>query len=173
MDLCKKDPFFYNYEFKGSLSRDVCKQLNITKFIKPTLQTQKLAMSKATSILKQLNFKDNVVLDRCYIDVCAYSYYISCLGQMSTQQWLHYHNHVVNSGFDKIINVFFYNSPIGIPISDNGLRNTDVQFRNQIDENIKLLINYFNVRCVELIGSPQQRLQKIKATINVQIQKNK
>jgi nicotinamide riboside kinase len=62
----------------------------------------------------------------------------------------------------------FYVSPKGVEIEDNGVRTTDAEYRNEIDKEIRQILNKFsqrNQRIVKLKGSTEERIQKIKQTL--------
>ena len=60
------------------------------------------------------------------------------------------------------------NVPVGIPIEDNGVRETDEQYRELIDETILHLLRTYGHRCKNVImlkGSTQERIEKILDSI--------
>jgi nicotinamide riboside kinase len=62
----------------------------------------------------------------------------------------------------------FYVSPKGVEIEDNGVRTTDAEYRNEIDKEIKNILNkyiYRNQKIIKLKGSTEERIQKIKQTL--------
>ena len=68
------------------------------------------------------------------------------------------------SEFIREYDYIFYISPYGIPIEDNGVRETDEHYRDIIDFTITTLIKKYGHRCpsVEKIsGSTDERIQQI------------
>jgi hypothetical protein len=64
----------------------------------------------------------------------------------------------------------FYVTPAGVPIEDNKVRTTDVDYRNQIDEMIRYLCssNLDKMRNFGIIaGSNEERLTQIKSYLNL------
>jgi nicotinamide riboside kinase len=62
--------------------------------------------------------------------------------------------------------VVFYVSPEGVEIEDNGVRETNSEYRNKIDSTIKSLLEQFPPRkLVEIKGSTEERIDVIKQTI--------
>jgi translation initiation factor 2 alpha subunit (eIF-2alpha) len=62
----------------------------------------------------------------------------------------------------------FYVSPEGVEMEDNGVRETDLKYRENIDNIIKLLLyrsNHKIKNLVELKGTTEERIGKIKETI--------
>jgi hypothetical protein len=58
--------------------------------------------------------------------------------------------------------IVFYVSPEGVEIEDNGVRATDVKYRNKIDFAIKsLLKEYAPHKLVEIKGTTEERITEI------------
>jgi nicotinamide riboside kinase len=63
--------------------------------------------------------------------------------------------------------VVFYISPEGVDIEDNGVRTTDVDYRNQINQEIlKLLSLYPPKKLVILTGSTSNRVDTVLEAIS-------
>jgi nicotinamide riboside kinase len=66
----------------------------------------------------------------------------------------------------KEYDVIIYVSPEGIEIEDNGVRTTDSEYRDKIDEVIKeMLVEWPPVKLIEVKGTTEERINKIKETI--------
>ena len=64
----------------------------------------------------------------------------------------------------------FYVSPEGVEIEDNGVRETDAQYRNTIDNMINTLINKYNHRIKKfhtLEGSTEDRIHQVVNYMNL------
>jgi nicotinamide riboside kinase len=62
----------------------------------------------------------------------------------------------------------FYVSPEGVEIEDNGIRETNADYRKKIDQEIQLLLNKYRHRIknlVEISGSTEERIKLIKQAI--------
>ena len=62
----------------------------------------------------------------------------------------------------------FYVSPEGVEMEDNGVRETDLEYRDLIDRIIQLILyrsNHKIKKLVELSGTTEERIAKIKETI--------
>ena len=62
----------------------------------------------------------------------------------------------------------FYVSPEGVEMEDNGVRTTDLKYRETIDSIIKLILYRSNHKIkhfVELKGSTEERIAKMIETI--------
>jgi nicotinamide riboside kinase len=66
----------------------------------------------------------------------------------------------------KEYDVIIYVSPEGIEIEDNGVRTTNSEYRDKIDSVIKeALIEWPPVKLIEVKGTTEERITKIKETI--------
>ena len=62
----------------------------------------------------------------------------------------------------------FYVSPEGVEIEDNGIRETDADYRKMIDGEIQLLLTRYRHRVknlIEISGSTEERIKTIKEAI--------
>jgi nicotinamide riboside kinase len=67
----------------------------------------------------------------------------------------------------KQYDVIFYVSPEGVEIENNGIRETDPEYRDRINDSIKWLLKmYPPKRLVEIKGSTEERIKIILDTIN-------
>ena len=63
----------------------------------------------------------------------------------------------------KEYDVIIYVSPEGIEIEDNGVRTTDSEYRDKIDNVIKeMLIEWPPVKLIEVKGTTEERIAIIK-----------
>ena len=67
--------------------------------------------------------------------------------------------------FIKQYNYIFYISPDGMDIEDNGIRETDVDYRRQIDEEIQKLLLKHRPVVHTLKGTTEERIKQIMKTI--------
>jgi len=64
----------------------------------------------------------------------------------------------------------FYVSPEGVEIEDNGIRETDANYRDLIDFTINTLINKYNHRIKNLhtlSGSTEERIKLLKQAVSL------
>ncbi len=62
----------------------------------------------------------------------------------------------------------FYISPVGVAIEDNGVRETNAEYRDKIDQTIRKTLWIYNHRIknlIELSGSVEERVEKVISTI--------
>lgn len=97
------------------------------------------------------------VADRCGIDLLAYIHHLfseeSSLIEFATKTLV--------PRFSKYDFVLYL--PSGqFAIEDDGLRSTDIKFQRAIDERIKQILEAHKIPFIEIIGSPSERLAKVK-----------
>ena len=64
----------------------------------------------------------------------------------------------------------FYVSPEGVEIENNGVRETDAEYRKLIDENIQLLITKYRHKIknlIEIKGSTEERIKLVKRAVSL------
>ena len=105
---------------------------------------------------------DNAIMDRCVLDGVVYTHWLAKEGKVS--QWvLDYAINVFQLVITKYDYVFFLVPEFDIV--DDGVRSTDVRFRDEVAELFKYYIERYNVPVVNLTGAVEDRLQQFKKTI--------
>jgi nicotinamide riboside kinase len=61
--------------------------------------------------------------------------------------------------------VLFYVSPEGVEIEDNGVRETDADYRNAIDKQIKSLIQMHRRNAITIKGTVEERIEQVKNAV--------
>ena len=106
---------------------------------------------------------DNVIMDRCALDGLVYTDWMYRKGKI--QQWvIEYADNVFKMLIDRY-DYIFYLVP-EFDIEDDGVRSTDIDFRNEIVILFEQYIKACNIPVIKLTGTVEQRLNKIKETIN-------
>ena len=122
-----------------------------------TVKGQFIFMAERASEL----FSENLITDRTVWDVCAFTLNASSITHESKMDLLK-SAILLMSEYD----VVFYVSPEGVEIEDNGVRETNSEYRNKIDSTIKALLEQFPPRkLVEIKGSTEERIDVIKQTV--------
>lgn len=107
-------------------------------------------------------FNDNLLTDRTVYDVCAFTKEAKSI--KSNEKEILFD---VAMLLAKQYDIIFYVSPEGVNIEDNGIRETDPEYRHRIDNSIKwLLKTYPPKQLVEIKGSTEERIKIILDTIN-------
>ena len=122
-----------------------------------TIEGQTIFLSERVTELMQ----ENLVTDRTIIDVIAFTNCAKKVSHVDCDAFAEY-----ASRFIKQFTHIFYISPEGIDIEDNGIRETNAQYRKEIDEEIqKLLTKYCPVHYI-LSGTTEKRINQIIEVIN-------
>ena len=102
----------------------------------------------------------NIITDRTIIDVMAFS-------KLSTSMQ-DYEKHYLTSTLYYLIkeyDILFYVSPEGVEIEDNGIRETDADYRDAIDKKIKSIVQMFRGNAITVKGTTKERILQVKNTI--------
>ena len=74
----------------------------------------------------------------------------------------------LNSSLGHLIkdyNYLFYVSPVGVKMEDNGVRETDIRYRDNINKKILEILDWRNVKYVTIQGTTEERIEQVKQTI--------
>ena len=102
---------------------------------------------------------ENIITDRTVIDVMAFTLNAKSIHHQDKDIFENYAKEFIRE-YDYI----FYISPHGIPIEDNGVRETDEHYRDLIDFTITTLIKRYGhmANRIETIkGSTEDRVKQI------------
>ena len=150
----KKVPEFKNYSFATERSKYL-NDLGIPLNTDSTLKGQTVFLAERCAEL----MKQNIVTDRTVFDVMAFTLNAKSIAHQDKDIFENYAKEFIRE-YDYI----FYISPHGIPVEDNGVRETDEHYRDLIDFTITTLIKKYGHMCnkVEKIsGSTEERIQQI------------
>ena len=106
---------------------------------------------------------ENVITDRTVIDVMAFAKAAKSIEYYDAEAFCDAASKLVEE-YDYI----FYVSPEGVEMEDNGVRETDLKYRETIDNIIQLILyrsSHKIKKLVELSGSTEERIVKMKETI--------
>jgi hypothetical protein len=106
---------------------------------------------------------ENIITDRTVIDVMAFA---NCSTSMDIYDKEDFETLAAN--LVREYDYIFYVSPEGVEIEDNGVRETDANYRVIIDRSINTLINRYNHRIKNLYtlsGSTEERIELLKQAI--------
>ena len=154
----KRDPdLSLKYDFRDEITRRMQKKgLSINEGGNDI--TQLLIMN---SHIKN-SLIDNVIMDRCALDGLVYTDWMSRKGKV--QQWvLQYADNVFKMLIDRYDHIFYLVPEFDI--EDDGVRSTDIDFRNEIVQLFEKYIKAIDIPVIKLTGTVEQRLNKIKETI--------
>ena len=154
----KNLPEFKDYTFRTERSKYL-RDMGIPLNTNSTLKGQIVFAAERAAELMQ----ENIITDRTVIDVMAFS-------RLSKSMEIYEKDNLNNMLWHLIkdYDIIFYVSPKGVEIEDNGVRTTDVHYRNAVDVKIKSIISMHkpNIKkLVNLEGSTENRIEQIKATL--------
>jgi nicotinamide riboside kinase len=158
VNALKELPEFQDYEFRTERSKYL-RDLGIPLNTDSTVKGQFVFLAERASEL----FHDNIITDRTVIDVMAFTKLAKSIPYYIADEVCQAASHLIRE-YDYI----FYVSPKGVEIEDNGVRTTDAEYRNEVDKEIRQILNEYsqrNQRIIKLKGSTEERIQKIKQTL--------
>ncbi len=148
-------PEFKNYKFATERSAYLS-SLGIPLNHETTIEGQTIFLAERVSELMQ----SNIITDRTIIDVMAFTRCAKNVNYMESDSFEMYARR-----FLKQYDYMFYISPEGIEIEDNGVRETDVEYRKTIDEDIQKLLLKYCPGVYTIKGSTEERINQIMKTI--------
>ena len=105
--------------------------------------------------------RENVLTDRTIWDVCAFTLGAQSIGEFDKRSFVEAAMTLRNN-YDLVV----YVSPAGVEVEDNGVRTTDLEYRNKIDEVIKLSLGEFKPnKLITVAGTTEQRIATILQNI--------
>jgi nicotinamide riboside kinase len=106
--------------------------------------------------------REKMLTDRTVWDVCAFTQQSQSIPDYQKQSYVD-----TAMALKLEYDLVFYISPEGVDIEDNGVRTTDVDYRNQINQEIlKLLSLYPPKKLVILTGSTSNRVNTVLEAIS-------
>ena len=151
-------PEFQDYHFSTERSKYL-RDLGIPLNTDSTVRGQFVFMAERASELMY----DNLITDRTIWDVCAFTLSAKSISWYYKQSLIE-----AASSLMSYYDIVFYINPEGIGIEDNGVRETDSQYRNDINYAIvELLQQYKPNKLVEIKGTTEERIQQIKEALNL------
>lgn len=157
VNALKNLPEFKDYTFRTERSKYLM-EMGIPLNTDSTLKGQLVFASERASELMQ----ENIITDRTVIDVMAFA--------SLSKSMVAAHKFYLNATLSYLIKEYdylFYVSPLGVKIEDNGVRETDTQYRNAIDNKIKSLVQMHRSDTVTIEGSIEERIKQIQQTISL------
>jgi len=121
-----------------------------------TIEGQTIFLAERVTELMQ----DRLITDRTVLDVMAFTNCARKVSYMDGDAFADY-----ASRFAKQYDYIFYISPDGMGIEDNGIRDTNADYRKEIDEEIQKLLLKYRPVYFELKGTTEERIEQIMKTI--------
>ncbi|MDB4342922.1 ATP-binding protein [bacterium] len=154
----KKLGQFKDYEFATERS-EYLMNLGIPLNTDSTLNGQTIFLAERVAEL----MKENVITDRTVLDVIAFTNLAKSI-DFKDKEYFEDYARVFVGQYDYI----FYISPEGTVMEDNGVRETDLEYRDLIDQAIIKAMNTYGHRCKNvhmLKGSTVDRIEQMLGVI--------
>ena len=158
VNALKELPEFKDYTFRTERSKYLM-ELGIPLNTDSTTKGQAVFLAERASELMQ----ENIITDRTIIDVMSFAKASKSMNYYDAEKFCEFARTMLHE-YDYL----FYVSPEGVEMEDNGVRETDLKYRETIDSIIKLLLyrsNHKIKNLVELKGTTEERIAKMKETI--------
>ena len=160
VNALKDVPEFKDYVTRTERSKELM-AMGIPLNTDSTVKGQSVFLAERASELMQ----DKIITDRTIIDVMAFAQCSESMYYFEADDFCQFASYMLEE-YDYI----FYVSPEGVEIEDNGIRETDADYRKKIDQEIQLLLNKYRHRIknlVEISGSTEDRIKAIKGAISL------
>ena len=158
VNALKERPEFKDYMFRTERSKELMAQ-GIPLNTDSTLKGQTVFLAERTSEL----MCENIITDRTVVDVMAFAKASKSMNYVDKEEFINYAKRFIRE-YDYI----FYVSPVGVEIEDNGIRETNVDYRDLIDFTISNLIDANKHRFKSLntlSGSTEERIEQMLEVI--------
>ena len=151
-------PQFKDYHFATERSKYL-RDLGIPLNTDSTLKGQTIFLAERVSEL----MRDKLITDRTVIDVMAFTQCAESIHPTDKFSFEEYARNFINE-YDYI----FYVSPEGVEIENNGVRETNAEYRDKINNTIRTLIEAYPHRIKNLFmisGTTEERIKQILEVI--------
>ena len=155
VNALKDVPEFKDYVTRTERSKELM-AMGIPLNMDSTLKGQTVFLAERASEL----MLDNIITDRTVIDVMAFAQASKSMDVTDKEAFYVYACRLIKE-YDYI----FYVSPEGVEIEDNGVRETDAEYRDTIDNIIRLILSQQKHRIKNygiLEGPTEQRIEQLK-----------
>ena len=158
VNALKNIPEFKDYYFATERSKYL-NSLGIPLNTDSTLKGQNIFLAERCAEL----MNENLITDRTVVDVIAFTKLAKSISYIDGDAFEEYAKRFIRE-YDYI----FYISPEGIAIEDNGIRETDEKYRNEVDLTIRQLLNRYKPWHHVLVGSTEERVKQVlKVCFNI------
>jgi deoxyadenosine/deoxycytidine kinase len=151
-------PQFKDYHFATERSKYL-RDLGIPLNTDSTLKGQTIFLAERVSEL----MRENLITDRTVIDVMAFTQCAESIHPTDKKSFDEYARNFINE-YDYI----FYVSPEGVEIENNGVRETNSEYRDKIDNTIRAVVGAYPHRIKNLFmisGTTEERIKQILEVI--------
>ena len=160
VNALKELPEFKNYTFRTERSKYL-RELGIPLNTDSTTKGQAVFLAERASELMQ----EKIITDRTIIDVMAFAKASQSMTSLDAEKFCEFARTLLPE-YDYL----FYISPEGVEMEDNGVRETDLKYRELIDDNINLLLSKYShkIKNITIIkGSTEKRIKPVKQALSL------
>jgi len=153
-------PQFKDYHFATERSKYL-RDLGIPLNTDSTLKGQTIFLAERVSELMY----ENLITDRTVIDVMAFTQCAKSINVVDKTSYEEYARNFIGE-YDYV----FYVSPEGVEIENNGVRETNTEYRDKIDYTIKGFCHLYNNLFLNfniISGTTEERIKQILETISL------
>ena len=151
VNALKELPEFKGYNFATERSKYLS-SLGIPLNHETTIEGQTIFLAERVTELMQ----ENLITDRTIIDVMAFTNCAKKVSYLDGDAFKEYAKR-----FIYLYDYMFYISPEGMAMEDNGVRETDLEYRNEIDVCIQNLLKKHRRFYTTIKGSTEERIEQI------------
>ena len=155
VNALKELPEFKDYHFRTERSKHLM-SLGIPLNTDSTLKGQLVFASERAAELMQ----EKIITDRTVIDVMAF-----CDLSESMEDHEKFYLNATLFYLVKEYDILFYVSPEGVEIEDNGVRETNAEYREAVDEKINSIIGMYRNDAITIKGTVEERIEQVKNTV--------
>jgi nicotinamide riboside kinase len=155
VNALKELPEFSDYMFRTERSKYLM-EMGIPLNTDSTLKGQLVFSAERANELLQ----KNIITDRTVIDVMAFT---ALSKSMNANE-----SYFLNATLQNLVHDYdylFYVSPVGVKIENNGVRETNSRYRDDINKKILDILDVNNVKYITLQGNTEERIKQINETI--------
>ena len=158
VNALKKLPEFKNYNFRTERSKHLM-SLGIPLNTDSTLKGQLVFASERAAELMQ----EKIITDRTIIDVMAFCALSKSMSKVEKDN--------INNTLWHLIqeyDIIFHIDDLSIPIEDNGIRETNKEYRLAIAQKIQEIIAEYRYQCkiINISGTTENRINQIKSVLD-------
>ena len=160
VNALKKESGFKDYLFRTERSKHL-NSMGIPLNTDSTLKGQLVFAAERAAELMQ----ENIITDRTIIDVMAFCELSKSMSKAEKQ-----HINGVLWHLIKEYDIIFHIDDLSIPIEDNGVRETNKDYRLDIHQKISSILGmyrYMPGKVVTISGTTKERINKIKSTLDM------
>ena len=158
VNALKDVPEFKDYITRTERSKELM-AMGIPLNTDSTVKGQSVFLAERASELME----ENIITDRTIIDVMAFAKCSKSMYYFEAEDFCQFASYMLEE-YDYI----FYVSPEGVEIEDNGIRETNKDYRISIDNKIKEIITEYKDQCkiVNISGTTKDRVDQIKSVLD-------